>query len=244
MIEAHEVGWRVGGAQILDDVSLRVRAGELLGVIGPNGAGKSSLVNILSGVTRPTTGRITLRDRDVTRVSATRRARMGLSRSFQTSALFDGLTAGENVRLAIQAVGHSPFSPFRGAGAATGERIDELLERVRMPGRAEALAADLSHGDRRKLELAMALASEPAALLLDEPMAGVSAEDVDGLTEIIGAVRDTGVAVVMVEHHMHVVLGLADSVAVLHHGQLLAAGTPTEVTSDERVQEAYLGEAL
>ena len=244
MIEAHGIGWRVGGAQILDDVSLRVGAGELLGVIGPNGAGKSTLVNILSGVTRPTTGRITLRDKEVTGVSATRRARMGLSRSFQTSALFDGLTAGENVRLAVQAVGPSPFSPFRGAGRASGERIDRLLDRVRMPGRAETLAGDLSHGDRRKLELAMALASDPAALLLDEPMAGVSAEDVEGLTEIIGGVRDSGVAVVMVEHHMHVVLGLADSVAVLHHGQLLAAGTPTEVTSDERVQEAYLGEAL
>ncbi len=244
MIQAHGIGWRVGGAQILDDVSLRVGAGELLGVIGPNGAGKSSLVNILSGVTRPTTGRISLRDKDITRASATRRARMGLSRSFQTSALFDGLSAGENVRLAVQAVGPRPFSPFRAAGPATGERIDQLLERVRMPGRAETLAGDLSHGDRRKLELAMALASEPTALLLDEPMAGVSAEDVEGLTEIIGGVRDSGVAVVMVEHHMHVVLGLADAVAVLHHGQLLAAGTPTEVTSDERVQEAYLGEAL
>ena len=113
-----------------------------------------------------------------------------------------------------------------------------------MPGRAATFARDLSHGDRRKLELAMALASDPKVLLLDEPMAGVSAEDVDGLTEIIGEVRDSGVAVAMVEHHMHVVLGLADRVAVLHHGQLLATGSPREVTNDERVQQAYLGEAL
>jgi branched-chain amino acid transport system ATP-binding protein len=113
-----------------------------------------------------------------------------------------------------------------------------------MPGRGATLARDLSHGDRRKLELAMALASSPSTLLLDEPMAGVSAEDVDGLTEIIGEVRDSGVAVAMVEHHMHVVLGLADRVAVLHHGELLAIGAPAEVTSDERVQRAYLGEAL
>lgn len=244
MIDATSVGWRVGGAQILDDVTLTVGAGELLGIIGPNGAGKSSLVNILSGVQRSTTGRVSLGDKDVTKTSATKRARMGLARSFQTSALFDGLTAGENVRLAIQASGERPFSPFRRAEGDGGDRIDALLERVRMPGRADTLARDLSHGDRRKLELAMALASDPTVLLLDEPMAGVSAEDVDGLTEIIGEVRDSGVAVAMVEHHMHVVLGLADRVAVLHHGQVLAAGSPDEVTADERVQQAYLGEAL
>ncbi len=244
MIAATEVGWRVGGARILEDVSLTVGAGELLGIIGPNGAGKSSLVNILSGVTRPTVGRVEIEGRDVTRMSATRRARMGLARSFQTSALFDGLTAGENVRLAVQAAGTAPFSPFRSAGSVDASRIEALLARVRMPGKAATLARDLSHGDRRKLELAMSLASEPKALLLDEPMAGVSAEDVDGLTDIIGEVRDSGVAVAMVEHHMHVVLGLADRVAVLHHGQLLATGSPHEVTSDERVQQAYLGEAL
>ena len=244
MISAEGVGWKVGGAQILDGVTLSVRAGELLGIIGPNGAGKSSLVNILSGVTSPSSGRIILQDKDVTGASATRRARLGLARSFQTSALFDGLTAGENVRLAIQAAGPAAFSPFRGAGPASSGEIGALLTRVRMPGRAQTLARDLSHGDRRKLELAMALASEPAVLLLDEPMAGVSAEDVDGLTEIIGEVRDSGVAVAMVEHHMHVVLGLADRVAVLHHGRLLAVGAPTEVTADERVQQAYLGEAL
>ena len=231
MISAEAVGWKVGGAQILDDVSLTVGAGELLGII-------------LSGVTRPSSGRITLQDKDVTGASATRRARLGLARSFQTSALFDGLTAGENVRLARQASGTASVSPFRVAGSASSDAIESLLARVRMPGQAHALARDLSHGDRRKLELAMALASEPSVLLLDEPMAGVSAEDVDGLTEIIGEVRDSGVAVAMVEHHMHVVLGLADRVAVLHHGQLLAVGAPTEVTGDERVQPADLGEAL
>lgn len=244
MIAATGIGWRIGGAKILEDISLEVKAGELLGIIGPNGAGKSSLVNILSGVTRPTTGRVTLGEADVTRMSSTRRAHRGLARSFQTSALFDGLTARENVRLAIQATGSAPFSPFHSASGTGTASIDPLLERVRMPGTGETLARDLSHGDRRKLELAMSLASDPTVLLLDEPMAGVSAEDVDGLTEIIGEVRDEGVSVAMVEHHMHVVLGLADRVAVLHHGQLLAIGSPTEVTSDERVQQAYLGEAL
>lgn len=244
MIAATGIGWRIGGARILEDITLEVGAGELLGIIGPNGAGKSSLVNILSGVTRPTTGRVSLKDEDVTRLSSTRRAQRGLARSFQTSALFDGLTARENVRLAIQAVGSAPFSPFRPASGTGVDEIEALLERVRMPGKGETIARDLSHGDRRKLELAMALASGPSALLLDEPMAGVSAEDVDGLTEIIGEVRDSGVSVAMVEHHMHVVLGLADRVAVIHHGQLLAIGSPGDVTSDDRVQQAYLGEAL
>ncbi|MBD3782956.1 MAG: ABC transporter ATP-binding protein [Micrococcales bacterium] len=244
MIGAEGVGWRVGGARILEDVSLTVGAGELVGIIGPNGAGKSSLVNILSGVTRPSSGRVTLGGADVSRASATRRSRMGLARSFQTSALFDGLSAGENVRLAVQGAGAAPGSPFRRAGTVARERVEALLERVRMGGTAGTLARDLSHGGRRKLELAMALASEPRALLLDEPMAGVSAEDVDGLTTIIGEVRDSGVAVAMVEHHMHVVLGLADRVAVLHHGSLLAVGASDEVTADERVQQAYLGEAL
>ncbi len=245
MIEAAGVGWRVGGARILEDISLSVRPGELLGIIGPNGAGKSSLINILSGVLRPSSGRVVLGGRDVTRRSATRRARMGLARSFQTSALFDGLSARENVRLALQASRPGSLNPLRAAAStADGTRADELLERVRMPGLGSVSAADLSHGDRRKLELAMTLASSPQVLLLDEPMAGVSADDVDGLTGIIGEVRDSGVAVAMVEHHMHVVLGLADRVAVLHHGELLAVGTADEVTGDERVQQAYLGEAL
>ena len=244
-IAAQGVSWQVGGARILDDVSLEVAAGELLGVIGPNGAGKSSLVNVLSGVRRPTTGRVLLDGEDVTRTRAAARARKGLARTFQTSALFDGLSAAENVRLAVQARGSAPLSPWRRARSAdAASAATEALDRVGMTGRHDTRARDLSHGDRRKLELAVALAGRPAALLLDEPMAGVSAEDVDGLSEIIGAVRDSGVAVVMVEHHMHVVLGLADRVAVVHHGQLLATGGPAEVTADPRVQGAYLGEAL
>jgi branched-chain amino acid transport system ATP-binding protein len=244
-VAAVGVGWRVGGAQILDQVDLGVAAGELVGIIGPNGAGKSSLLNILSGTLRPSTGRVRLGELDVTTRSATRRARQGLARSFQTSALFDGLPAAENIRLALQASRVGPSSPWRRAGGARdATAVEALLARVRMPGKGSIAAGGLSHGDRRKLELAMALASGPSVLLLDEPMAGVSAEDVDGLSTIIGEVRDAGVAVAMVEHHMDVVLGLADRVAVLHHGQLLAVGTADEVTRDERVQQAYLGQAL
>jgi branched-chain amino acid transport system ATP-binding protein len=245
VIAARGIGWRIGGATILDDISVAVGAGELLGIIGPNGAGKSSLVNIMSGVVRPTTGTIELAGREVTRLSATARAARGLARSFQTSALFDGLTAAENVRLAIQGSRAGRLSLLRSASSsAPAGQVEGLLDRVRMPGRADAVAGALSHGDRRKLELAMAMASQPRVLLLDEPMAGVSAEDVEGLTSIIADVRDSGVAVLMVEHHMDVVLGLADRVAVLHHGRLLALGSADEVTADAEVQQAYLGEAL
>jgi branched-chain amino acid transport system ATP-binding protein len=245
VIAARGIGWRIGGATILDDISVAVGAGELLGIIGPNGAGKSSLINILSGVLRPTSGTIELAGQNVTRLSATARATRGLARSFQTSALFDGLTAGENVRLAIQGSRPGRLSLLRSASSsASVEQVEGLLDRVRMPGLADAVAGALSHGDRRKLELAMAMASDPRVLLLDEPMAGVSAEDVDGLTSIIADVRDSGVAVLMVEHHMHVVLGLADRVAVVHHGRLLALGSADEVTADAEVQQAYLGEAL
>jgi branched-chain amino acid transport system ATP-binding protein len=245
VISANEIGWRIGGATILDDISVAVGAGELLGIIGPNGAGKSSLVNILSGTVRPTTGSIELAGQDVTRLSATARSAKGLARSFQTSALFDGLTAAENVRLAIQGSRPGRLSLVRTASStAPVGQVSSLLDRVRMPGRAQVLAGALSHGDRRKLELAMAMAADPRVLLLDEPMAGVSAEDVDGLTAIIAEVRDSGVAVLMVEHHMHVVLGLADRVAVIHHGRLLALGSADEVTADPEVQQAYLGEAL
>jgi branched-chain amino acid transport system ATP-binding protein len=245
VIAARGIGWRIGGAAILEDISVAVGAGELLGIIGPNGAGKSSLVNIMSGVIRPTTGSIELDGREVTRLSATARATRGLARSFQTSALFDGLTAAENVRLAIQGSRAGRLSLLRSASSsAPAGQVEGLLDRVRMPGRAGAVAGALSHGDRRKLELAMAMASEPRVLLLDEPMAGVSAEDVEGLTSIIADVRDSGVAVLMVEHHMDVVLGLADRVAVLHHGRLLALGSADEVTADTEVQQAYLGEAL
>lgn len=245
VLAARGVGWTVGGATILDDVTLSVHEQELLAVIGPNGAGKSSLLNVFSGVLRPTRGVVELGGRDVTTAGAARRSRMGLGRTFQTSSLFNGLEAAENVRLALQSRARSPLHPLRAAATpAQRSQAGSLLERVAMSHRGGELAGALSHGDRRKLEVAVALARQPSVLLLDEPMAGVSVEDVPELVALIGSLRRDGVSVVMVEHHMDVVLGLADRVAVLHHGRLLAVGTPAEVTADAEVQSAYLGEAL
>ena len=244
VLAAHELGWVVGGAVILSEVTVDVRDGEVLGVIGPNGAGKSTLLNLLSGVRRPTSGRVELGGRDVTRSSVADRARLGMGRTFQTSSLFGGLPARENVRLAVQSRRSRPLSLFAGAqGRAELAEADELLEQVRMTHRAATTAGELSHGDKRKLEIALALARRPSVLLLDEPMAGVSVEDVPALVELIGGLGECGVSVCMVEHHMDVVLGLADRVAVLHHGRLLAVGSPAAVTADAGVQSAYLGEA-
>ena len=244
-VEVREVGWTVGGAVILAEISLQVASGEMLAVIGPNGAGKSSLVNIISGVTRPSTGRILLGGVDVTRLPVRRRARAGIGRTFQTSSLFGGLTSLQNVCFALQTSQPSPLNPFRRAvSAAERDRGRDLLEQVGMGHRGSWSTAALSHGDKRKLELAVAMARRPDVLLLDEPMAGVSMEDVPGLVRLIADLHDQGVTICMVEHHMQVVLGLADRIAVLHHGRLLAVGSPSAVTGDESVKRAYLGDAL
>jgi branched-chain amino acid transport system ATP-binding protein len=241
------LGLRVGGARILDEVTLQVAPGEFLGVIGPNGAGKTTLFNLLSGLLTPTAGQVLVDGRDVTSWSATRRARSGVGRTFQTSSVFPGLPVLENVRLAAQAHLGGSLQVWRRA-ARSGpavERAHECLGRVGLSHLEGSAAALLSHGDKRKLELAILLASEPRIILLDEPMAGVSAADVPDLTALIRRVHlEQRATVVMVEHHMDVVLGLADRIAVLHHGALLATGSPTTVMADEQVQQAYLGQPL
>jgi branched-chain amino acid transport system ATP-binding protein len=237
----------IGGAVIVDDVSFGVAPGEFVAVIGPNGAGKTSLFNLLSGLLPATGGTVTLDGTDITRASPAARARRGLGRTFQASSVFAGLSVRENVRLAAQATLGGSMRPWQRVrpGDAAHEVAARSLERVGLARRGEALAGALSHGDKRKLELAILLAADPAVVLLDEPMAGVSLEDVGGLTEVIAGVhREEEKTVLMVEHHMDVLLGLADRVAVMHHGRLLALDTPARVTSDPAVQRAYLGDAL
>jgi branched-chain amino acid transport system ATP-binding protein len=246
VLAMEHLGLRIGGARILEDVTLSVDEGEMLGVIGPNGAGKTTLFNLVSGVIAPTSGAIRLAGRDITNEQIHARARAGLGRTFQTSSLFNGLSALENVRLAAQvALGGSVSIvrfPHRGDAATTNamQRLDE----VGLAHHAETQAGVLSHGDKRKLEIAMLLATDPKVILLDEPMAGVASGDVPGLVEVIrGLHRDAGRTVLMVEHHIDVVLGLVDRVAVMHHGQLLADGTPEDVMANPAVQGAYLGDA-
>jgi branched-chain amino acid transport system ATP-binding protein len=241
------LGLDIGGATIVADVSLEVAEGECLGIIGPNGAGKTSLFNLLTGVLRPTAGRVELAGRDVTGEAPHTRTRLGLGRTFQISSVFPALAVLENVRLAAEAGAGGSMRIWRLAsrGRAVLERARWALDRVGLSSRAAVPAAALSHGDKRKLELAMLLASGPQVLLLDEPMAGVSVEDVPELVEVIRSVhRDDGRTVLMVEHHIEVVTGLAERIAVMHHGSLLACDTPDRILADETVQTAYLGEPL
>jgi branched-chain amino acid transport system ATP-binding protein len=240
------VSWRVGGVSIVDDVTLSVARDEFVALIGPNGAGKTSLFNLVTGVRRPSAGRVVLAGTDITRLAPYRRARLGLGRTFQSSAVFASLSVAENVRLAVQAKrGGSARAWRRPADRAVTAAADEILDRVGLGSYVDTAAGLLAHGDKRKLEIALLLAGEPTVLLLDEPMAGVSADEVPALVSVIrGLTGGTGRSILMVEHHMDVVLDLAHRVAVMHHGALLAYDTPAAVMADPTVQRAYLGEQL
>ena len=241
------LGLDIGGATIVADVGLEVPEGEFLGIIGPNGAGKTSLFNLLSGLIRPTAGRVELGGRDITGDDPAARTRAGLGRTFQVSSVFPRLSAFENARLAAEASLGGTMRIWRAASRVRGavDRAGWALDRVGLGARRFVAAGSLAHGDKRKLELAMLLAGDPRVILLDEPMAGVSAEDVPDLVELIRSLhREEGRTVLMVEHHMEVVTGLADRIAVMHHGRLLACDTPEAVMRNETVQQAYVGEPL
>jgi branched-chain amino acid transport system ATP-binding protein len=247
ILATRNLGLDIGGATIVADVGLEVRAGEFLGIIGPNGAGKTSLFNLLSGLYRPTAGTIEIGGRDVTHDAPYRRTQAGLGRTFQISSVFPRLTALENVRLAAEARLGGAMRVWRLASRVR-EAVDRAgwaLDRVGLGARRTTLAGSLSHGDKRKLELAMVLAADPEIVLLDEPMAGVSVEEIPGLVEVIRTVHaDEGKTVLMVEHHIHVVTGVAERIAVMHHGRLLAVDTTDKIMENEQVQAAYLGEPL
>ena len=239
-----DLSFTVGGVRILDTVSLDVEAGEFVGVIGPNGAGKTTLFNVLSGLLTATGGEARLDGREITGLPVFARARAGLGRTFQTSSVFPGLSALENVRLAAEADAGGSLRLWGGVGRTVGF-ARECLDRVGLGARSGRLAGSLSHGDKRKLEIAIVLATSPQLLMLDEPMAGLGMEDVPEISDLVrGLHRDHGITVLMVEHHIEVVLGLADRIAVMHHGRLLSCDTPAAVMADPLVQSAYLGDEL
>ena len=242
-IEVRDLGWQVGGAKIVKGVSFTVSPGELVGVIGPNGAGKTSLFNLVSGINPATTGQVLLNGQDVTNASIATRARAGLGRTFQTSSLFPQLSVLENVRLAAQSRmgGNLSILQFPRRTDAASTEATAHLDRVGLSN-LDAKAGDLSHGDKRKLEIAVLLAQDPSVILLDEPMAGVAHADVPGLTEVIRDLNTTGKTVMIVEHHLEVVLGLVERVAVMHQGELLAIDTPETIMANPTVQSAYLGD--
>lgn len=243
-LQIEGLGLQIGGATILKDIDLDIAAGSLVGVIGPNGAGKTTLFNVVSGLLRPTSGRVLLDGTDVTSASVPARARAGLGRTFQTSSLFPRLSVLENVRLAAQVSlgGSASLLRFpRRSDAATALALEQL-EAVGLGHKREAAAGDISHGDKRKLEIAVLLAIETSIVLLDEPMAGVGSGDVDGLVDNIRTMHhEKGCTVLMVEHHIDVLMGLVDKVAVMYFGTIIAYDTPQNVMANPVVQSAYLG---
>ena len=247
VLATRNLGLDIGGAKIVVDVSLEVAEGELLGIIGPNGAGKTSLFNLLSGLYRPTAGSIHLAGRDITSQPVPLRTCEGIGRTFQVSSVFPLLTVFENVRLAAEASLGGTLRLWRRATSVKPalERARAAIARVGLERRTLAPAGALSHGDKRRLELAMLLAADKPVFLLDEPMAGVSAENVPELVELIRSVHEQErKTVLMVEHHIDVVTGIAQRIAVMHNGSLLACDTPAAVMANETVQSAYLGEEL
>jgi branched-chain amino acid transport system ATP-binding protein len=242
VLRLENVTRRYGGVCAVDDVSLDVAAGERRVVIGPNGAGKTTLFKLVSRLERCSAGRIDLFGRDVTRTAPHRVAHMGLSRTFQITQVFTGLSVLENALLAVQGPRASKFRMLR---PALGQRklVDKarsVLERVGLGGTEDRLAAELGHGRQRQLELGLALASDPKLLLLDEPAAGLSGSDRGMIRDLIGDLPED-ITVLLIEHDMELALGLADRVTCLHNGATVAEGTPDEIKADERVQDIYLG---
>jgi len=231
-----------GGLRVTDAVTLDVRAGELHAVIGPNGAGKTTLIDQICGALCPDAGRIVFCDEDVTRLPVERRAQRGLARSFQITSILPGFPVIENVALAVQARSGSSFRLVGRASAEDALNAEALaaLTEVDLAHRALVPAGELSHGEKRALEIAIALAMRPKLLLLDEPMAGSGREDSGRLVTVLQSLKGR-FAMMLVEHDMAAVFALADRISVLMHGGILASGTPAQVRADPEVAAAYLG---
>lgn len=247
VLSVKDLSLNIGGAKILDGITLDVASNETLGIIGPNGAGKTSFFNLLSGIRKPSRGQIFVGSNDVTDLAPHERARAGIARTFQTSSVFVNLTCLENVRIAAQAANGHSMNLTKGAYkySEVVQTAHDCLAKVGLSARALQRAGSLSHGDKRRLEIAIVLASKSEIVLLDEPMAGMSVENVPELVEIIRALAtEHKKTVLIVEHHMEVILGLADRIAVLNYGELLVCDTPQNVINNPIVQSAYIGEAL
>jgi branched-chain amino acid transport system ATP-binding protein len=231
---------RFGGLTALNNVNFEVRREEIRAIIGPNGAGKSTFFNCLTGVLRPTSGRILFNGGDITGLPPNLISRQGIARSYQITNILPNATALENVRIAVQSRRHgwsmlTHYSAFKDII----EKAEAVLESVGLAGKANELAANLSHGEQRNLEIGIALATEPQLLCLDEPTAGMSAAETNDIMALVRRIAKDH-TILIVEHDMQLVMELADRITVLHYGEILAEGTPAEVQENPRVLEVYL----
>jgi branched-chain amino acid transport system ATP-binding protein len=241
ILQLRGIGRRFGGVVAVTGVDLEVRAGERRAILGPNGAGKTTLFNLISGEFPPSAGTVELFGRDVTRAPARARARMGLSRTFQTSRLFGGLTVEDNLYLAALGVGEGHLRPIRTkADAGLRDRAQAMAERVGLADRLGVLVAELSHGEQRQLEVGMARVSEPQLMMLDEPAAGLSRAERVKLTELLLSL-DPAITLILIEHDMDVALRVAEWVTMMHDGRVIVEGTPDDIRADETVHALYLG---
>ncbi|MGC8890880.1 MAG: ABC transporter ATP-binding protein [bacterium] len=238
ILEVIDLWKSFGGMIAVKGVSFSVRKGELLGIIGPNGAGKTTLYNLITGFYRPDRGRILLYGEDITGVPPHKLARKGLVRTFQLVRPFLGMTVLENVLVPI-------YARFGMLGGNRNEIIKEAREKLKIVGllnKEELLAEVLSHGEKKKLEIARALAINPDILLLDEPVGGLTPKEIDEIVDLIREVHKSGITVIIIEHNMRAIMNLCRRILVLNFGEILAEGTPEEIKSNPKVIEAYLGE--
>jgi branched-chain amino acid transport system ATP-binding protein len=246
VLEINDVTKRFGNLVAVRGVSLNVAKGELCAIIGPNGAGKTTFFNLISGFFPPTSGSIIFDGNDITRLSTHERVVRGMARTFQITEIFPELTVFENVRTAAEVAGGYRLRPWisRAESTKLHARVEETLKLVALEARSDRLVGELSHGDQRAAEIAMALALNPHLLLLDEPTAGMGDQETFQITQLIRRLhRDSNYTIVLIEHDMRVVFHLADRICVLDQGRMLAQGTPQEIASNETVQAAYLGTA-
>ena len=242
ILRAEKVSMRFGGFTALNDVSVTFPEGQLTAIIGPNGAGKSTFFNVISGAFPPSQGRIFFRGKEITGVPQHRFARLGIAKSFQITNVFPQLTALENVRFAIQCMSQrfNVWTP-RGRFREMEEQAAALLKMVELDKHHHRLAMNLAHGEQRALEIALALACNPSLLLLDEPTAGMSPEETTAMMDLIIRLAAQR-TVILVEHKMKLVMGISNRLIVLHHGELLAEGTPDDVRANDEVRRVYLGQ--
>ncbi len=238
LLEGTAISKSFGGLRALSGVDFELVEGEILGLIGPNGAGKTTLFNLITGVYRPTTGRIVFMGKDISRSRPHRICRYGISRTYQLVRSFPSLSVLENVLVGIY-FGRAGVKSESQQGAHN--EVERLLDLVGLTGKISERAAHLTLMERKRLEIARALATQPSVLLLDEVIGGLNPTETTQAMELIRGLRAQGITVFMIEHVMKAIMGLSDRVMVIHHGELIAKGTPEEVVNDEQVIQAYLG---